>query len=56
VVHFGPLLAGERTALPVGSVLLALRLTTHLLFHEDASGEPPERELTEETHAHSFSR
>lgn len=56
VVHFGPLLAGERTAVPVGSVLLALLLMTYLLLHEDAFGPQTERELTEDTNTHEFIR
>jgi len=56
VAHFGPLLAGERTALPVGSVLAALVLMVYLFLHEDAFGDRPERELTEETNPHEFIR
>jgi len=56
VAHFGPLLAGERTALSVGSVLFALVLMVYLFLHEDAFGDRPERELTEETNPHEFIR
>jgi len=56
VVHFGPLLAGQRTALPVGSVLAALVLMVYLFLHEDAFGDRPERELTAETNPHEFIR
>ncbi|MDS0283040.1 hypothetical protein [Haloarcula onubensis] len=56
VVHFGPLLAGDGTALSVGSVLAALVLMVYLLLHEDAFGDRPERELTEETNPHEFVR
>lgn len=56
VVHFGPLLAGERTAVPVASVLFALVLMMYLLLHEDAFGERAERELTEDTNVHEFIR
>ena len=56
VVYFGPLLAGERTAVPVASVLFALVLMMYLLLHEDAFGERAERELTEDTNVHEFIR
>lgn len=56
VVYFGPLLAGERTTLSVGSVLFALVLMVYLFLHEDAFGDRPERELTEETNPHEFIR
>ncbi|MBX0284933.1 hypothetical protein [Haloarcula salinisoli] len=56
VVYFGPLLAGVRTPLSLGSVVFALVLMVYLFIHEDAFGPQPERELTEETNTHEFIR
>ncbi len=56
VVYFGPLLAGERTPLSLGSVVFALVLIVYLFIHEDAFGPQQERELTEETNTHEFIR
>ena len=56
VVHFGPLLSGQRTPLRLGSVLFALVLMVYLFLHDDAFGEKQERELTEDTNTHEFIR
>ena len=56
VVYFGPLLVGVRTPLTVGSTLSALVLLVYLFLHEDAFGDQPERELTEEMNTHEFIR
>lgn len=56
LVHFGPLFAGDRTAVHVGSVLAALVLMVYLFIHEDAFGDRHERQLTEDTNTHEFIR
>ena len=56
VAHFVPLMVGDRTTVSVVSVLFALVLMVYLFLHEDAFGEPPERQLTEETNTHDFIR